>query len=705
MNLRYAAPLVIAFATRALGQCTPVDCLSELPAWGGLCSATFAEGRIGVPYSDAISFHVTTACTPATLFDPTLTGVSIRITQLSSVGFSALPGGLTGTTNQASYNAPANGCASLDGVPSQAGVFEASVDLVVNVNAWPFSLACGGFGPIAQNGNEVSFPTLITILPDPSFNSPDAPLCLDGAPFDLSPTGTPGGVFSGPGVSGNTFDPLVAGIGTHTVKYVVSAQDGGAIAAATDSLSIDFVVEDCSGGCTAFSGTLSGGGQFCLDPTGTTLIATPNGDAVVPPGFEVLYILTSGLTIFIEDTMAQPMAVVTETGLYGIDCLVYDPATLDLGFLVFGGPLTVGDLMSEIDQQGACATIMSQPPVFIVGESYCCTAFAGTLGGVDFIPCLEPGGSVELLGIPGDDAVVPDGYEVIYMLTQGTELTIIGAGPDPVFEATATGLHTIHTLVYDPATLDLSIVELGVTTGVDVNALLIQGGGDICASLDVAGAPYVVEACGGPCDAAAGTTITNGEPCLDINGEALLLALANGDAVVPEGFVQTHVLTQGPGLVVIDGNADPEFTVTAIGEYRIHSLVIDPLTFQLAVEPGVTTGQDVLDYIASSGICADLDPVGALFLVDICNGIATMASTTFSMYPNPSAGGFFLVADSDGSALIEVLDLSGRVALQRRMACTKGAAAWVAADAAPGSYIVRISMGQERWEQRMVIQP
>jgi len=582
MNFRYAAPLVIAFAARAFGQCTPVDCLSELPAWGGLCSATFAEGRIGVPYSDAISFHVTNACTPATLFDPTLTGVSIRITQLSSVGFSALPGGLVGTTNQASYAAPANGCASLDGVPSQAGVFEASVDLVVNVNAWPFSLACGGFGPIAQNGNEVSFPTLITILPDPSFSSPDEPLCLEGAAFDLIALGTPGGVFSGPGVSGNVFDPAIAGVGTHSVKYIVSAQDGGAIAVASDSLSIDFIVEDCSGGCTAFS---------------------------------------------------------------------------------------------------------------------------GTLGGVDFIPCLEPGGSVELIGIPGGDAVVPDGYEIIYVLTQGAGLTIIDAGPDPVFEATETGLHTIHTLVYDPTTLDLGIVEFGVTTGFDVNGLLIQGGGEICASLDVSGAAYVVTECADPCEADAGTTNGPGAVICLVDGEAQLLTSPNGDAVVPDGFIQTCVLTSGTDLVVIDGNGDPEFTVSAIGEYRIHSLVIDPLTFQLAVEPGVTTGLDVLDYFATEGVCGDLDPVGAEFVVDICDGVRNVGAAGFSVYPNPSAGGFFVVPDMDGQVLIEMLDVSGRTAFQLRMPCTQGVAAWVVTDAAPGSYAVRLSKGQERWEQRMVIQP
>ena len=76
---------------------------------------------------------------------------------------------------------------------------------------------------------------------------------------------------------------------------------------------------------------------------------------------------------------------------------------------------------------------------------------------------------------------------VLYVLTQGEGLVIQNVSDMPSFDVTEGGRFTIHTLVYDPNTLDLSIVELGVTTGVDVNGLLEQGGGDICAALDVAG--------------------------------------------------------------------------------------------------------------------------------------------------------------------------------------------------------------------------
>ena len=55
--------------------------------------------------------------------------------------------------------------------------------------------------------------------------------------------------------------------------------------------------------------------------------------------------------------------------------------------------------------------------------------------------------------------------------------------------------YKIHTLVFDPTTLDVLSVIPDVTTAYDVNELLLQGGGSICASLDLAGASIKVKDC------------------------------------------------------------------------------------------------------------------------------------------------------------------------------------------------------------------
>jgi hypothetical protein len=177
---------------------------------------------------------------------------------------------------------------------------------------------------------------------------------------------------------------------------------------------------------------------------------------------------------------------------------VYDTATLDLSTIEPGvttgfdvNALLIqgcGDICAALDVDGAPSLVIDCPPVE-------CLADAGTLTANAF-DCLEAGGTVTLSALAGGDAVVPPGYDLIYILTQGLELVILDMGAEPVFNVQTTGLYTIHTLVYQPGTLDLSIVESGTITGFDVNALLIQGGGDICAALDVAGAAFQVETCG-----------------------------------------------------------------------------------------------------------------------------------------------------------------------------------------------------------------
>lgn len=545
-------------------------------------------GRVWQPYLDAISFHVTTACSPASLFDPTLTSASVRITQMSDFTFTNLPQGLSGVTNQPSYTPPANGCGSISGVPTEAGVFAATVNILVDVNAWPFSLTCGGIGPIAQNDVPISEARELVILPDPSFTAPAAPLCLTDAALTLVPTGTTGGTFSGPGVVGNVFDPAIAGPGVHSVKYVVSAQQGAAVAPATDSLEVSITVNECS---------------------------------VV------------------------------------------------------------------------------------------CDADAGTLGGLDFIPCLEPGSFIELVGIPGGDAEVPDGFSVAYVLTQGPDLVIQSAGPEPAFQVNVLGLHTLHTLVYDPATFDPGTINWETTTAAEVSALFVQGGGSICASLDLVGASYTVIECAPPCDADAGSlTPDAANYCLDlVNGTVVVSATSDGNAVVPDGYGVGYLLAQGPELVIVGLNGTPVFTASEAGTYSIHTMVFDPQTVDPSlIALGETTAADLNALLIQGGgaFCGSLDLVGASFVVEACTGIRALPTSAINVFPNPNNGDFRLQLPASGAVQLELLDLSGRVVFS--------AARSVAADGlvdlslsgvvAAGTYVLRASVAQGRWEQRVVVQ-
>jgi hypothetical protein len=142
--------------------------------------------------------------------------------------------------------------------------------------------------------------------------------------------------------------------------------------------------------------------------------------------------------------------------------------------------LAANNICASLDVTGAAFTVET-----CENE---CTAFAGNIAAADFLVCWQ---DEQLIGIPAGNAVVPAGYEVLYVLTRGNGLVIRQVNTEPVFTVNQNGVYRIHTLVYDPATLDLGIVQFGTTTGFDVNSLLIQGGGAICASLDVNGAAFI----------------------------------------------------------------------------------------------------------------------------------------------------------------------------------------------------------------------
>jgi hypothetical protein len=80
---------------------------------------------------------------------------------------------------------------------------------------------------VSQNGcsSQGSLNLTVNAAPNVIFNALPAAVCEDSGVITL--VGQPaGGVFSGPGVSGTTFDPVVAGTGTHNITYSVTSVNG-----------------------------------------------------------------------------------------------------------------------------------------------------------------------------------------------------------------------------------------------------------------------------------------------------------------------------------------------------------------------------------------------------------------------------------------------------------------------------------------------
>ncbi|GAB5555692.1 MAG: hypothetical protein Sapg2KO_52830 [Saprospiraceae bacterium] len=414
---------------------------------------------------------------------------------------------------------------------------------------------------------------------------------------------------------------VVPGVTTGFDVNGLLEQGGGDICASLDVAGATFMIADCP--CEAFAGTLTANSFDCLDTemdmATTTISASVDSMPNVPSGYTTLYVLTSGDTLAIQGVSATPSFDVAATGMYTIHTLVYDSTTLDLSIVVPG--VTTGfDVNGLLEQGGGdiCASLDVAGAVFMV-EDCVCEAYAGTLTANEF-DCLEGTMTTTISASVDSMPNVPEGYSTLYVLTTGDTLTIQGVSASPEFEVDAAGMYTIHTLVYDSTTLDLSIVVPGVTTGVDVNGLLVQGGGDICAALDVAGASFMVEAC--PCEVSAGTLTADEEVCFTpADTEVSISATHDMMPMMEDGFLAIYVLTRGEDLVIVGSANTPEFQITEMGDYTIHTLVYNPSTLDLTIiEPGVTTGFDVNSLLQQGGgdICGSLDVAGAKFSVGAC---------------------------------------------------------------------------------------
>ena len=234
--LSFATLTVLATAANA--QCTPVNCQSELtyPDLGGVCDTVLMDAPVNVAYSDFESFLITSQCFDAGLISEDNAGTQIKIVQLKSFTYSGMPAGITGVTNQATYTGPSSGitqgCVSFTGTPTEIGVFNITMDFLADVQT------CG-FIQIPMNDNPASYVLWMTVKPNAAFTGLASNYCItDNTPINLTITGTTGGTFSGPGVSGNSFTPSSAGVGTHEIQYIVSAQQGAAVEPASDTMTV-----------------------------------------------------------------------------------------------------------------------------------------------------------------------------------------------------------------------------------------------------------------------------------------------------------------------------------------------------------------------------------------------------------------------------------------------------------------------------------
>jgi hypothetical protein len=95
------------------------------------------------------------------------------------------------------------------------------------------------------NGCSGSASTTITVYELPIVSLADfGDVCADSDPFALTGGLPEGGTYSGPGVSADTFDPIAAGLGTHTITYTYTDANGCTSAATAEITVVDVPVVD-----------------------------------------------------------------------------------------------------------------------------------------------------------------------------------------------------------------------------------------------------------------------------------------------------------------------------------------------------------------------------------------------------------------------------------------------------------------------------
>lgn len=349
-------------------------------------------------------------------------------------------------------------------------------------------------------------------------------------------------------------------------------------------------VEDC---CFADVGTLVPTQEtFCqYEKVKGELLETPT----IPDGFVIRYILTDYLGNIIA-RKATPNFGYVDPGTYTIFTAVYDPTVLNLSTYT-----NIQTFMDEfiIPPAGFCGDITFNGATCVVEE--CCVANTGELDPLNNQVCTGE----ELVAYFVSDAVVPDGLNLVYVLTTGNG-NIVGINSDPIFVGDIVGNYTIHSLIYDALTFD----PTAYATGSEMSTYFEN---EPCGGFLVNGASISVEECVEPCTADVGVLIPVQPSFCDFDD---VVAVITTEPVVPEGFHIRHILTDYLGNI-LQKKVNPNFGQLPPGTYTIFTVVYHSDDIGLGTYDNI---QDLLDVFvgADSDFCGDITFNGATCVVDDC---------------------------------------------------------------------------------------
>jgi hypothetical protein len=159
-----------------------------------------------------VATDVNTGCVSA----PALLQIGVFGGQLTSVP-SATPNAIcVGNSVQLDVNGSGGaGVFTFNWTSTPAGFISSSQNPVVSPTVTTTYTAW-----VNDGFNTVSADVVVTVYPLPTITfSGVAPVCVDAAPFTLGYATPAGGLYTGNGINAGTFNPAVAGVGSHVVTY------------------------------------------------------------------------------------------------------------------------------------------------------------------------------------------------------------------------------------------------------------------------------------------------------------------------------------------------------------------------------------------------------------------------------------------------------------------------------------------------------
>jgi gliding motility-associated-like protein len=160
--------------------------------------------------------------------------------------------------------------------------------------AGTFTLTYTYTDPVTGCVDDVTEDIVVNPLPVVTL-SPIQTVCSYSPSFQLSGGSPAGGVFSGPGVTGTTFDPATAGLGVHTITYTYTDPATGCVDFATQTVTVNSALTmavnpSLVSVCPGFSATIVASGALNYSWTPSAgLSSTTSASVTATPQFTTTY--------------------------------------------------------------------------------------------------------------------------------------------------------------------------------------------------------------------------------------------------------------------------------------------------------------------------------------------------------------------------------------------------------------------------------